>query len=64
MVDSTVAGVASLAGIKAGLWKGKNLAKMRKVDKSFKPKMTAKKVQECYRGWQKAVGQATFLAKD
>ncbi len=61
MVDSTVAGVAYLAGIRVGLWKKKDLAKLHKVEKIFKPRMGNKQRQELYQGWQKAVRQTQVI---
>ena len=58
MVDTTVAGVAHLAGIGAGLWKAKDLSAMRGLDRVFKPKMTRKQAVEKYDGWQHAVKRA------
>jgi len=61
MVDSTVAGAAYLAGIGVGLWKPKDLLKIKKIEREFKPCMPATEVNLKYKGWQKAVRQA--LAK-
>ena len=58
MVDSTVAGAAFLAGIKAGLWEKKDLMKMQRVEKVFKPRMKKSGAQKLYQGWQKAIRQA------
>lgn len=58
MVDTTVAGVAHLAGIRAGLWKEKDLDAMRGIDKVFYPQMPEKEAQIKYKGWQEAVGRA------
>ena len=58
MVDSTVAGVAHLAGVKAGLWNKKNLSTMKSIDTIFKPRMSKTVSAELYEGWQKAVQQA------
>ncbi len=57
-VDSTVAGVAYLAGISAGLWNQKDFSKMRKIEKIFKPSMPKAVTHRLYQGWQKAVRQA------
>ena len=58
MIDSTVAGVAHLAGITKGFWSVKDLAKMRGVDKIFRPRMSKTTAHEFYQGWQRAVRQA------
>ncbi len=61
MVDSTVAGVAYLAGTRAGLWKRQDLVKLHQVEKRFKPQMNKSKVKEFYQGWTKAVSQAQVI---
>lgn len=58
MVDSTAAGVAHLAGVVAGLWDPKDLARMRSVDQIFKPRRPKPWVKELYQGWQRAIRQA------
>ena len=58
MVDSTAAGVAHLAGVTAGLWVPQDLARMRPVERTFKPRILKPSVRELYRGWQRAVRQA------
>ncbi|MBF0490653.1 MAG: glycerol kinase GlpK [Candidatus Omnitrophica bacterium] len=61
MVDSTVAGVAYLAGIRAGLWTKKDLSRLHQVEHVFKPQRSNVEVQKLYGGWQKAVRQAQAL---
>jgi len=58
MIDSTVAGVAFLAGIKAGLWKGKDFKRMHSVERIFTPHVNKSKAAELLQGWHKAVAQA------
>ena len=58
MIDSTVAGVAFLAGIKAGLWNKKEIAQLQSVDKLFTSKMPKAQARGFYQGWQKAIAQA------
>ncbi len=58
MVDSTVAGAAHLAGVTAGLWSVKDLARMRGTDKVFRPSMPASEARAKYAGWQAAVKRA------
>ena len=58
MVDSTVAGAAYLAGVSAGLWKSKDLLKIKKIERTFKPGMSRKESQAKYEGWCHAVRQA------
>ncbi len=58
MVDSTVAGVGHLAGVKAGLWNAKDLQRMRGASQTFKPRMNKTTANQFYQGWQRAVRQA------
>ena len=58
MVDSTVAGAAYLAGVGIGLWSLKDLQKIKKTEKIFKPRMTQAESQVKYQGWVHAVRQA------
>ena len=58
MVDSTVEGAACLAGVTIGLWKPKNLLKIKKIERIFKPRMPRKEVEAKYDGWKHAVRQA------
>ncbi|MGE0267768.1 MAG: glycerol kinase GlpK [Candidatus Omnitrophota bacterium] len=58
-VDSTVLGAAHLAGIVAGVWKGKkDLDHMHAKDKIFLPKMKEKTRTALYHGWRQSVKQA------
>ncbi len=57
-IDSTVWGVAQLAGLRAGLWKPQDLRRMQAVEAIFSPKMRSKNAEHLYHGWQKAVGRA------
>jgi glycerol kinase len=58
MIDSTVAGAAHLAGVSAGVWRVKDLQRLRGVDRTFAPQMPASAVNEKYHGWQNAVEKA------
>lgn len=59
MTESTAFGVAQLAGMKAGIWKGrKDLQRMQKAALTFKPKMKDQERKELYSGWLKAIQQA------
>ena len=58
MADSTVAGTAYLAGISIGLWKPRDILRIRAVEKRFIPRMTRKEAQTKYDGWRRAVRQA------
>jgi len=58
MVDTTVAGVAYLAGISVGLWHLKDVLKIKKLEKVFKPLMSRAESKIKYDGWCHAVRQA------
>ena len=55
--ESTVLGVAYLAGVTMGLWERRDLGKLQGVDKSFQPAMSFSQRQKLYQGWQRAVEQ-------
>lgn len=58
-IDSTVLGAAHLAGIVAGVWKGKkDLEKLHRTDRIFSPKITNRKRLDLYGGWLAAVERA------
>jgi glycerol kinase len=57
MLDSTVAGVAYLAGRKAGLYNDAIIARANKVNRIFKPTMSLLQRKALYQGWQKAIRQ-------
>ena len=54
-IDSTVWGVAQLAGLKAKIWSTQDLVRMQAIDRIFYPKMTRTAAASAYRGWQVAV---------
>ncbi len=59
MIESTAQGVAFLAGVTIGLWKGKkDLESLRRVDRVFIPQMKNKERAHLYAGWQEAVERA------
>ncbi|MFT5169685.1 MAG: glycerol kinase [Candidatus Omnitrophota bacterium] len=59
VIDSTVLGVALLAGIQSKMWKNKKeITDLRKGNEIFKPKMSLKDRDELYSGWLAAVGRA------
>ncbi|MCK5083415.1 MAG: glycerol kinase GlpK [Candidatus Omnitrophica bacterium] len=57
IIESTAFGAAQLAGVTVGMWKAKDLGKLRKAGRTFKPRMEQKKRKELYQGWLKAVQQ-------
>lgn len=59
MVESTAFGAAQLAGMTIGLWKGKkDLEKLHKAGRIFKPRMNSQRRKDLYQGWCLAVRQA------
>ena len=58
IIDSTALGVAQLAGVTVGLWKKKDLIRLNKTERVFKPKMNKKKCNKLYKGWMSAVSRA------
>ncbi|MBF0571743.1 MAG: glycerol kinase GlpK [Candidatus Omnitrophica bacterium] len=57
MVDSTVAGAAYLAGVSIGLWDPKDVCKIKKIERVFKPRMSRVESEIKYSGWCHAVRQ-------
>jgi glycerol kinase len=55
VIESTALGAAYLAGITVGLWKKEDIARNRKIEKVFEPKMDDAKRNKLYNGWKKAV---------
>jgi glycerol kinase len=55
VIESTALGAAYLAGITVGLWKKEDIARNRKIEKVFEPKMDEAKRNKLYNGWKKAV---------
>ena len=58
MVDTTVAGAAYLAGVSIGLWDPQEVIKIKKIERTFKPRMSRKESKLKYDGWKHAVRQA------
>src|SRR5439155_21428641 len=58
VVETTAMGAAFLAGLGVGFWKSQaELARARRIDRRFEPKMNAKVRDALYRGWQEAVAR-------
>ncbi len=58
MVDSTVAGAAYLAGVGVGLWKSRDVLRIKKIERVFKPHLSRQEAKAKYEGWAHAVRQA------
>ncbi len=57
--ESTAQGAAHLAGVIAGVWQGRrDLVKLHKIERVFKPKMLPARRNQLYAGWTKAVHKA------
>ncbi|RMB57110.1 glycerol kinase [Dokdonia sinensis] len=57
MLEVTALGAAFLAGIQAGIWNKKDIAKIRRVDTIFEPKITEHERSRKYTGWKNAVAR-------
>ena len=64
ITESTALGAAYLAGLKAGLWTLEDLKKVRKTDKSYKPKLDDASRNSLYKTWKKAVERTFNWTKD
>ena len=57
VVETTALGAAMLAGLGVGLWSQADLARVRAVDRVFKPKMADEERAALYDGWKAAVAR-------
>jgi glycerol kinase len=58
VIESTATGAAFLAGIGVGLWKsGKELERVRRQDRVFRPRMARRERDALYAGWQDAIAR-------
>ena len=57
IIESTVQGVASLAGVTMGLWS--DLKRLYKINRSFTPHIQTNERERLYKGWLKAVALAS-----
>lgn len=57
-VETTVRGVALLAGLKAGIWSVKDIKAMQSKGRVFKPKMNRTDRNNLYTAWNEAVNRA------
>ena len=64
-VETTAMGAAFLAGLAVGIWKDTDEIKAYwKEDRAFQLNQSQEKVDQCLRGWQKAVERAKGWAKE
>lgn len=62
--ESTALGAAYLAGLAVGFWQNREeLAKLRQVDRVFKPAMEEETRTDLYSGWHRAVRAAMAFAQ-
>ena len=58
VVETTAMGAAFLAGLAVGFWTSQaELARARRIDRRFEPRMKAEVRDALYRGWQEAVAR-------
>jgi len=62
VVETTALGAALLAGLGVGLWKSAHdLARLRKTDRVFRPRMAPEQREALYQGWRRAVAAVRSL---
>ena len=62
VVETTALGAALLAGVGVGLWKSeRDLERIRKPDRVFRPRMAPEKREALYQGWRRAVAAVRSL---
>lgn len=57
MIEVTALGAAFLAGIQAGIWNKKDIARIRDVERLFTPEMNAYERNRKYTGWKNVVAR-------
>ncbi|MBI3318597.1 MAG: glycerol kinase GlpK [Candidatus Omnitrophica bacterium] len=58
IIETTALGAAQLAGLGIGFWSTQDLARMRAVDRIFRPRWTGSRRGEALAGWKAAVRRA------
>jgi len=62
VVETTALGAALLAGVGVGVWKpDRDLERVRKTDRLFRPKMAPEQREALYHGWRRAVAAVRSL---
>jgi glycerol kinase len=56
-IESTVLGVAYLAGLCTGFWSMEEILKFNESNKSYQPSLHAEKREKLYEGWKQAVNR-------
>ncbi|MBI3322254.1 MAG: glycerol kinase GlpK [Candidatus Omnitrophica bacterium] len=57
-VETTALGAAQLAGLQTGFWTGRDLERMRRVQRQFRPRWSASRRKAALAGWTSAVRRA------
>jgi glycerol kinase len=59
VTETTALGAAYLAGLATGFWRSQDeIARQRRVERTFEPRMSADRRDALYAGWQRAVERA------
>ena len=62
VIETTALGAALLAGLGVGLWKSeRELERVRKPDRVFRPRMAPEQREALYQGWRRAVAAVRSL---
>jgi glycerol kinase len=62
VIETTALGAALLAGLGVGLWKSeRQLERVRKPDRVFRPRMAPERREALYQGWRRAVAAVRSL---
>jgi glycerol kinase len=62
VIETTALGAALLAGLGVGLWKSeREMERVRKPDRIFRPRMAPEQREALYRGWRRAVAAVRSL---
>jgi len=62
VIETTALGAALLAGLGVGLWKSeRDLEKVRRTDRVFRPRMAPEQREALYQGWRRAVAAVRSL---
>jgi glycerol kinase len=57
-IETTALGAAQLAGLGCGFWNGKDLSRMRKADRTFRPRWKPARREAALAGWKRAIRRA------
>jgi len=57
-IETTALGAAQLAGLRVGFWSSKDLSRMRKLDRTFRPTWSRGRREAAMAGWKAAIQRA------